>query len=248
MAGHRRHRDAAALTVRRAIAFLTPLGGAAEPDAATMSWFPLVGALIGASVGVVWWTAAQVWPPLVAAALAVIADLALTGMLHMDGLVDSADGLLPHLTRDRRLAVMREPTIGAYGAIVAVAFVVTRVVVLSSIEPNVVLLAAVWAAARTAMAVAARALPYARAGGGLATAMLGGNPYAVAAYGLVGALALGGIADGPVGLGSVAACVAASAGVMAFACRRIGGFTGDVLGAAGVVGETVALLVVAARP
>ena len=101
------------LGVRRALAFLTPLGRAAVPDSRTMSWFPVVGALVGAVVGCVWWGADRLWPPAVAAALTVAADLALTGMLHVDGLADSADGLLPHLPRKRRLEVMADPAIGA---------------------------------------------------------------------------------------------------------------------------------------
>ena len=81
--------------MRRALAFLTPLGGAAVPDRRTLSWFPLAGGAIGVAVGGVWWGAERLWPPAVAAALTIAADLALTGLLHIDGLVDSADGLLP---------------------------------------------------------------------------------------------------------------------------------------------------------
>ena len=101
--------------MRRALAFLTPLGGASTPSPGALSWFPLVGALIGVAVGGVWWLAAKGWGPAPAAALAVAADLALTGLLHVDGLADSADGLLPHLDRQRRLEVMAEPGIGAFG-------------------------------------------------------------------------------------------------------------------------------------
>ncbi|MGH9226317.1 MAG: adenosylcobinamide-GDP ribazoletransferase, partial [Acidimicrobiales bacterium] len=97
------------MSVRRAVAFLTPVGGAAAPSPAAVSWFPVVGALIGGAVGAVWWGADAVWAPLVAAALAVAADLVLTGGLHADGLIDSADGLLPPLDRERRLDVMADP-------------------------------------------------------------------------------------------------------------------------------------------
>ena len=85
--------------MRRAIAFLTPLGGPAVPDARTLSWFPVVGALIGLVVGAAWWGAQEVWPMAVAAAVVLAVDLAVTGLLHLDGLVDSADGLLPQVPR-----------------------------------------------------------------------------------------------------------------------------------------------------
>ena len=233
--------------MRRAVAFLTPLGGAAVPDARTLSWFPAVGALLGLAVGGVWWGAEQLWPPVVGAALVVAFDLGLTGLLHVDGLADAADGLLPQLPRERRLAIMAEPTVGAYGVAVVGMVLLLRVTALASTAPEPLLLAGVWCAARPAMAVAARAVPYARAEGGLATALLGGDWRAVGLLGLVGSVALGAAAAGWPGGLAVAAGVLASAGVVRVAVARLGGFTGDVLGAAGLVGETVALVVAAAR-
>lgn len=232
--------------MRRALAFLTPLGGAAVPDARTLSWFPLVGAAIGAAVGGGWWAADRLWPPLVAAGLTVALDLGLTGLLHADGLADTADGLLPPLSRERRLEVMAEPTIGAYGVVGVVVVLGLRTAALASMPADVWLLAAVWCASRTAMATAARAVPYARPGG-LATDLLGGRWAPVAGGGAALAVLLALAADGPgPAVGAVAAAFLAAAVVVAAARRRLGGFTGDVLGAAGLVGETVALVVAAA--
>jgi adenosylcobinamide-GDP ribazoletransferase len=233
--------------MRRALAFLTPLGRATAPDARTMSWFPVVGAGIGLVVGCVWWSADRLWPPAVAAALTIAADLALTGMLHVDGLADAADGLLPQLTRQRRLDVMSEPAIGAYGITVTASVLLLRFAALASMRPSILLIAGAWCASRTVMAVAARALPYARPEGGLATVMLGGDWRPVALYGVIASVSLGAFASGRGTEVAVAAGLLASAGVVLFARRRIGGFTGDVLGAAGVVGETVALVVAAAK-
>lgn len=233
--------------MRRAIAFLTPLGGAARPDSRTLSWFPLTGAMIGAGVGAVWWSAGLIWPAAVAAALAVVADLALTGLLHFDGLIDSADGLLPHLPVDRRLAVMAEPTVGAYGVTAGSSAVALRFAALASMSPSILLVAGVWCGSRTVMAAAARGLPYARQGNGLASALLGRNWRPVAAYGCVLAVVLGSLVDGLRGGVAVGAGILAAGAVVLFGRRRLGGFTGDVLGAAGVVGETVALIVAAAR-
>jgi adenosylcobinamide-GDP ribazoletransferase len=213
-----------------------------------MSWFPVVGALVGALVGCAWWGADRLWPPAVAAGLTVVADLALTGMLHVDGLADSADGLLPHhLGRERRLEVMAEPTVGAYGVAVTVGVLLLRFGALASMEPSVLLIAGAWCGSRTVMAVAARALPYARSEGGLATVMLGGDWKPVGLYGVIAAVSLGAFAGGRRTEIAVAAGLVASAAVVLFARRRIGGFTGDVLGAAGIVGETVALVVATAK-
>lgn len=264
---------------RRALAFLTPIGGAVPPAPSALPWFPVVGAAIGAVLGLVWWAAGHAWDRVVAAVIVVGLDLALTGLLHVDGLADAADGLLPHLERSRRLAVMREPAVGAFGVAVVALVLVARVAALSSAVPSVLLLAGLWAASRAFMAVVARTVRYARGpeprpgdpggGGGLVSAFLveaaaapegPGTPPARAARpsrvgpalvaGLVGAaLAEGCVAAWRPVAGTVAlACgLVAALGVVWLARRRLGGFTGDVLGASGVVLETVALLVAAAR-
>lgn len=233
--------------MRRALAFLTPIGGAAPPDAQTMRWFPATGALIGAALGGVWYLADQIWPAPVAAAIVVAADLVLTGMLHLDGLVDAADGLLPHLDRDRRLAVMREPTAGAFGIGAAVTMLLLRFAALAVMPASIPLIAGLWCASRTAMAAIALALPYARADGGLATSFLGGRWLPIALVGVVPSVALASIATGGWGAGAIGGLAATAAGLALLAFRRIGGFTGDVLGAAGFVGETVGLLIASAR-
>ena len=247
------------LAPRRALSFLTPVGGAAAPTPGALAWFPAVGAGIGAVLGVLWWGMAHAWPASVGAAVVVAADLAVTGMLHLDGLVDAADGLLPHLPRQRRLAVMREPGAGAFGLAAGGAALLLRFAALATIAPSILLLVGVWAASRALMAVIATTVPYARAGsGGLATAFLRGH------HRLHCPCCPGGRCDrrgrgyrdrpclrdrlAPLA-GSVAlvAGALAAAGVVWLSVRRVGGFTGDVLGAAGIVLETVALVVAAAR-
>ena len=218
--------------MRAALGFLTPLPvGARTPDDGTLRWFPLAGAAIGLVVGAAWWGSAELFPPLVAAGIAVAVDVAVTGALHIDGLADSADGLVPHLDgAERRRAVMAAPDVGAFGiAAVAVALVL-RWSALASTEPDVLLVVAVWCASRSCMAVALVRGPY--VGGGLASAFTGASTVP-AVLGLAAAVALAPVAAG-VAVGAIA--------VVAFARRRLGGVTGDVLGAAGVVGETVALV------
>jgi adenosylcobinamide-GDP ribazoletransferase len=237
---------------RAALAFLTPLGGAADPTPGAVAWFPVVGAGLGGLLGYLWWLTEHIWPVGVAAALVLTADLALTGLLHFDGVVDSADGLLPHLTRARRLEVMAEPTVGAFGIGVAGLLLLARFAALASTHPSVILLVGIWCGSRTVMAVAATVLPYARqAAGGLASAFRGVNDRrpGVIAAGLGVAVTLTGLLVWrPLG-GAVVfvAALIAAAGVLWLAVRRLGGFTGDVLGAAGVVFETVALVAASAR-
>ena len=236
--------------MRSALAFLTPFGPATIPGPRTLRWFPAVGAGIGAVVGAVWWASERAWgPTLVPAALAVAADLVLTGMLHMDGLADSADGLLPHLSRDRRLQVMSRPDIGAFGFTVTAAVLLTRFAALASQTAAIALVAGVWCLSRTMMVAATLLMPYARQTG-LASAFLGDQRAATAAVVAVGSVAATALVfwgRGSAGIAGLAVGGAAGAAVMALSGRRLGGFTGDVLGATAVMTETVALLVTAAR-
>jgi adenosylcobinamide-GDP ribazoletransferase len=184
----------------------------------------------------------------VAAALVIVADLALTGMLHVDGLADSADGLLPHLPgKARRLEVMATPDVGAFGVTVVVAVLLLRFAALASQPVSVLLLAGLWCGSRTVMAVGGWALPYARGEHGLASAFGEGAWRPVGLYGLIAAVSLGALADGRRTEIAVAASILAGVLVLLLAKRRLGGYTGDVLGAAGIIGETVGLLVAAAK-
>lgn len=232
----------------RALGFLTIVGRPAPPNPSTLRWFPLAGALIGAIVGGLWWGAAQLWSPALAAALVVAADLAITGMLHLDGLTDTADGVLPHLERSRRLAVMVEPTVGAFGVGVAVVVLLVRWAAFAALAPNALLIGGLWCVARTAMAVTVRAVPYAREGGGLASAFVGTRSwFGLALVGSTLGLGLGFLAAGAGGAAAVVVATAAGAGVVALGVSRLGGYTGDVLGAAGMMAESVGLVVAAAR-
>jgi adenosylcobinamide-GDP ribazoletransferase len=231
--------------MREAVALLTVLGRATAPTARAWRWFPLVGAAIGALVGVVWLGSSELFAPLVAATLAVAADLAVTGMLHVDGLADSADGLLPHQQRSERLRIMRTADVGAFAVAVVVIVLVARVAALATQAVSVALIAALWCASRTVVAAVPARVAYVR-DDGIASPMLptGSAWPALALVPVVAGIA---VVDGTRGVVSVVVCVAAAAGVLVLAVRRIGGFTGDVLGAAIVVSETAGLLVAAAR-
>jgi adenosylcobinamide-GDP ribazoletransferase len=197
------------------------------------------GAWVGAGVGGAWWAGTRIWTPLVGAAVAIVVDLALTGMLHVDGLADSADGLLPHLERERRLDVMARPDIGAFGVAAIGGALVLELSVLASMRPDVVVVVALWSVTRGQAALALASMRYARPGG-LAEAFRGRPAPAVAM--LLVALAVLAVRSPAAALVSVLA----AACVLALAQRRIGGFTGDVLGASIVVAQVLALLAAAA--
>jgi adenosylcobinamide-GDP ribazoletransferase len=258
---------AGASSLRAAITFLTPApmprhaapaGGepaapgpdAARPDAAACCWFPVVGATIGAATGVGWRAARARFEPLTAAGLGVVADLGATGALHLDGLADSADGLLAHAASKQRLAIMAEPDVGAFGTIAVAAALLLRAAALAELDASPLLFAAIGCASRSVMALACRTLPYARPQGlasGLArrpgeTRSWTDPPSLCAFAGLGAAAVLAGATQRRRGAAAILGGCTAGCAVLALACRRIGGYTGDVLGAAGVVTETVALL------
>lgn len=248
--------------MRSAIAFLTPFGSsssASVPTASTPSWFPVVGALQGLALGLLWWLLDDLMSSPAAAGIVVVGDLVLTGMLHMDGLADSADGLLPPIDKARRLEVMKSPEVGAFGVAAVVGAMMLRFAALVSLEPSPLLLSGLWCASRTSMACAIRSMQYARSSG-LASAFVGAgsSAWVIGSFGLLGSIlisVIGALAVGaPSGAGTEWASVLGVIGVVGgawavlrLAKSRLGGFTGDVLGAAGVVGETVGLLLVTVR-
>jgi adenosylcobinamide-GDP ribazoletransferase len=231
--------------VRRALGFLTVFGGSSTPDPSAVVWFPLVGALIGLLLGAVWWGADQVLAPPVAAALVVVGDLVVTGLLHIDGLADAGDGLLAPMSRERRLVVMADPSIGAFGVATVAGALLLRFGALVSLTPQVLALGGLWCASRTLMAVALLRMPYARETGlasSFRSPLTRRQSVPVAALGGVLAGVLAGTGSGWVGVVAVAGVFAGGVVVLVLAQVRLGGFTGDVLGAAGVVGETVGLV------
>jgi len=243
--------------LQAAVAFLTPLGlrpsGAAPaPSAGTMAYFPAVGAALGAVVGWGWRLSARRLAPLPSAALAVAADAALTGALHLDGLADAADGLFAHAPARSRLEITAEPGVGTFGTVALGLSLIARTSALASLTPSPALLGAIYCTSRAVMVVGSRALPYAR-DDGLAHAFLAGRPgwdtsliANVAAGGA--ALVVASVGRGRQGALAVLAGWAAGALVLELARRRLGGFTGDVLGAAGTLCETAALVVAASGP
>jgi adenosylcobinamide-GDP ribazoletransferase len=236
----------AAAGAELALGFLTliPVRARSEPDglAAATAWFPAVGALVGLAAGAVR-DAAD--PPLgagVSAALAVVVLVALTGALHQDGLADCADGLGARGGRERRLAVMRDSTIGSFGAVALVLWAALLVPALGALPrseavPTLVLAGALgrWGAVLHAAAVA----PARREG--LGAAFVAGPGSVVAATATVLILAL--VLEPLPGLAALAAAALVAVAISAWAGRTLGGRTGDTLGATVALVEVIVCVV-----
>ena len=217
--------------------------------AAAMAWAPAVGLLLGAAAAAVLELAAR-WArtgPLLAAVLAVAALALLTRGLHLDGLADLADGLGSRRPAAQALAIMKRSDIGPFGVVTLVLTLLVQVAALAQAQSLGRGAPAVIAAAvtgRLALPWACRrGVPAAR-GTGLGTLVAGtvpaAIPVALTAAALAGAYPFGIVV--PI---AVAAGLAASLALTALAVRRLGGITGDVLGALVEVATAVCLLVTA---
>lgn len=236
---------------REALAFLTPLARSKEgPSPDALTWFGGVGAAIGCAEGLIWRAARRFWPDLPAAVLVTSCDALLTGALHLDGLADSADGLLAHVATKDRLDIMSAPDLGTFGAVALGIALIGRVAALAAREPSPLLLAALAGGSRATMALAIGSFPYARSVG-LASAFSSpegqGRARRAGLTGIGGALVLGALADKRRGPLAVASGLLAATTVLLAARKQLGGYTGDVLGASGTAFEVVGLLVAARR-
>jgi adenosylcobinamide-GDP ribazoletransferase len=227
----------------RALQFLTriPVPRAAAFDADELSrsaaWFPIVGAIVGAVVILAVWTGAHA-SPWIAALLSVVVWVWITGGLHLDGLGDVADALAAaHRSPERFLEVLRDPHIGAFGVMaIAIQLIAKLVLVaeLASAPPYVaLLLLPAWA--RWGPLVICLVVPPLAAGSGERFAWRL-NPAVVASEGL--ALAVVSLIFAPALLAAVVVVP-----VIALYWRwRLGGITGDCLGAGVELTETLLLL------
>jgi adenosylcobinamide-GDP ribazoletransferase len=221
---------------------------APRPFGRTVRAFPLVGALLGIAAGFAFAIAIGLGLPVLVAGVIAVAVLALmTGALHEDGLADMADGFGGGHNAEKKLAIMRDSRIGAYGVIVLVLVLAAKVGALADLaDIGVVMSGLICAAAasRAAMVAMMRWLPAARGDGLGAQA---GQPAAEHVWtGIVIAALLCVLLltwSGVVAL-LIAALGALAVGVLAR--RQIGGHTGDVLGAGQQISELIFLLALAA--
>jgi adenosylcobinamide-GDP ribazoletransferase len=231
-----------------AVSLLTrvPTGtGTRRPEelAGSVPWFPVVGAGVGLAVAAAYAGARQLLPALPAATVAVVAGICLTGAFHEDGLGDTADAFMGHHDRDGTVRILEDPRLGTFGVLAVAASLLLRVGAVAALAPAAALAAlpAAHALSRAAAVATMTALPAAGQtglGATYALALSRRRALAGTAAGLAVALALLGIAA----VWAAAAVALAAALLGRLAVRRIGGVTGDVLGAVQQLGEMLVLL------
>ena len=217
---------------------------------------PLAGALIALPAGLILAAAGAVLPPELAAILALAALAATTGALHEDGLADVADGFGGGRTIERKLEIMRDSRIGAYGGVALCLSLLARFAALTALlrmglAPALSAFIAAAALSRWLGLLPMALLAPARKDGA-AHAAMGPTPRALA---LGGALALAAglapwwAAGAAIGLTltAVALALLAALGMADLARRQIGGQTGDVAGAAQQLAEIAFLITLCAR-
>ncbi len=223
-----------------ALAFLTrvpiPTAFTAEDVGRASIFFPVIGVGIGALQLGLWKLASPHLTSLVVAACVVSLSAWLTGALHLDGLADFVDGLGGGRTRDDVLRIMKDSHIGAFGTIALVLVLVTKIAAVDAmVSPEVFLLAP--ALARWTPVALGYSLPYARSNTSSPAAHVGKLELGLATF-LTGGLV---VFLGHAVLAGVVVLVSVLVGVIAK--RRVGGITGDVLGANIELAETVVLVV-----
>jgi cobalamin 5'-phosphate synthase/cobalamin synthase len=179
------------------------------------------------------------------ATVIVLTGIMLTGALHLDGLADTMDGFGGGRTRDDVLRIMRDHSIGTYGAVALIVTLLLQISAIASLverEAAAGFLVVAPAASRWAMVLLGRRLPYARPDAGLGRALTDHvrDREVLVSTGLVLAIAV--LLQRGSGIISLALTLAVTVGA-GFACwRRIGGITGDTLGATAVLCETIVLV------
>lgn len=225
-----------------ALQFLTripvPLGDGFTPErmAASVRYHPLVGLIIGGICAAVFWTAHWFVPDVVAIVLALAAGLLVTGAFHEDGLADTFDGIGGGLTRQSALVIMRDSRLGTYGTLALVAALALKVGALAALPPPMIVaaLAAAHCLSRLSSLATIATSRYVRdegtgkpVAGGISTAGL----IVASLTGMVVLLAWP-LAQ-PFGalMFAVAGLVIGHIAMRAFFERKLGGYTGDTLGA-----------------
>lgn len=211
-----------------------------------VAWtYPLIGLLVGGFAAFVWWGAGALgFSALVAAWLAVGASVLLTGALHEDGLADTADGMAAHRDAARKLDIMRDSRIGAYGVMALVVVLSLRAALYAEVT-NFLIIIACAVVSRVAIAGLMFTTPRAREEG---MASLAGAPsklsFAVCVkLALLIVALLVGVAEAFMLLAVLALSAYA---VRRVAMRHFGGITGDVLGASQQLSELALLMALVA--
>lgn len=215
----------------------------------SMPFFPIVGLVIGFSAAGIAAGCDTLFPPLVSSVMLTAWLAVVHGGLHLDGLSDTADGFFSPYGRDRVLDIMRDSHIGAFGCIVLWGALVFKVAAIASLPGEYCITAVLLAplAGRCVMVPMLYFLPPARTNG-LGNFFSGRRSARESIWAVA---VLSGAAWLTAGVAGLIAGGAALIAVALFACfckRRIGGITGDTIGAASEIAETVTLLTFSMEP
>lgn len=241
------------MDVYLSVVFLTRLPAPGWPEAATRKlstgmWaFPIAGVLVATIAGIVYAICDALGvPAFISALFAVLALIVATGGLHEDGLSDLADGIWGGTDAAKRLEIMTDSRIGAYGTVALIVSVVGRAAAIAAIGQPLFVLGALVAVAAVSRAVMPAMMTFGSpakadglgAGAGKPVAATWGSALLLAA--VISAIAA------PAGWFICLIAAAAGAALISwFARRNLGGYTGDVLGAGQQVAELFALTAIA---
>lgn len=235
-----------------AIGFLTTIPvaqpGEYESDALGRStaWFPFVGLLIGALVAGAYYGLSFIFSVPVVAVFATIFWVILTGGLHLDGLADSLDGLLPAVTREKRLDILKDVHLGSFGVIGLVLALISKAVLLFSLPEEHIFFAIPLAAVTGRWILVLAALQPSARPGGLGDITRKGMRKGRWLIAMVQMIALLGLA---VYFGRWQALIAVVAAhllalwVFMSARKKLGGLTGDIFGLSAELSELAVLTV-----
>ncbi len=220
--------------------------GTLESQERSLFWFPLVGSIYGLLSVLI---ACLPFSAALRAALIIAASAYLSRGFHLDGLADFADGLGGGWTAERALAIMRDSHIGAFGTLALIIVLLVDHASLVSVVTEPALLFFAPIAARLMIVLASSVMPYAREGEGSASHLVRGAKPRHLVGPCAQVLLLVGLCWHYISkqlavrasLGLLCA-LAATVVVMGVSKRRLGGVTGDVLGAVATIAECAALI------
>jgi adenosylcobinamide-GDP ribazoletransferase len=236
-----------------AVRFLTvipaPGGGNTRPEemGRSVAFFPLVGLMLGLALTGLNWLLARFLPASVTAILLIAAMTVLTGGLHLDGLMDTCDGVFVRHTPKERLRIMDDSRVGAFGVIGGIIIVLTKYATLSSLPAGTMTAALVLApvTGRYLMAWSVFAFPCARPEG-LGWLFKRGVNAVSFAVATVTALAIIFFAAGFPGLAMTVAVWVIKSLAALYLKSRLNGLTGDTYGALNELAEVTVLILFSA--
>lgn len=224
-------------SLRAAIVFLTrfPVGvgpSGPPPLHRVVPWFPIVGALIGAVVGLAYVGLSQVLPLTLSAAIVISFSVALTGAFHLDGLADSADAFAGGTTVEQRLEILKDSRLGTYGTSALVLVLLIEMTALGVLSPRDGFIGLISAhAIGRAAAVLVMVMNKRAAKEGLGADYIHELSRVRCLLGVVAASGLVVFLNGPKGLLLLVFAVPPASLMWAWSHRSIGGVVGDSLGA-----------------